>query len=319
MKTQLLVLAVLTSPLLRAEPLTEADRQQVLERLDSFKEDAGKKASTRLGDAAGALKKAMGSDKAAAELFLKCKEQVDFLDLKRSSNDFRDWRRGNKQWVDADEFGTAARHQVRWLMLCLKASSQPAQARKLAPEALECLEGIFREPEKLARFTSFLATPMHDTVFAKAYGIQGDRLKDWPASPITKDDREIKIAETFEEAIFPYYRAAKDYAGLRQAWDRRIHFEEVIAGFWTGDDQGHDKHLEEMAEKGNLPQRSEFLRETKPDLEWRKEMDLFTAGDQKKAVVALVEHLEENVTHSKVREWEAELRAVLSPDGASVE
>lgn len=317
MKTPLAALLVLLSPMLRAETLSDADRQQVLERLDSFKEEAGKKATTRLSDASAALRKAMENDKAAFDLYLQCVEQADFLSAKRSSNDFREWRRRNRGQLESDGFGTAIRHQIRWLMLSLKASAKPAQANQLGPETLECLEGIFRDPKALARHTGFLATPMNETIFAKAYGIRGDRLKDWPAAPIQKEEKEIELGETFEKAVLPYFRAKKDYAGLREAWDRRIHFEEVIAGFWTGDDKQEDKHMEELAEEGNHPNRAEFLRETKPDLEWRREMDAFQSGDQKKAVVALVEHLEENVTHSKAREWEADLRQALSPQAAA--
>ncbi|MBB5352925.1 hypothetical protein HNR46_003174 [Haloferula luteola] len=315
MKT-LLAATLLLSPLLRAELLTDADRDQVLQRLDTFKEEAGQKASSRLGDASSALKNAMASDKAALELYLKCVEQADFIAAKRTSNDFRDWKRRNREWLESDGFGTAVRHQIRWLMLSLKASANPNQVESLGPEALECLEGIFRDPKNLAAHTTFLATPSQETLFAKAYGIQGDRLENWPSAPIQKEDHKISLAETFSQAIFPSYRKSKNFAGLRSAWDRRIHFEEVMAGFWTGDDRRQDKHLEELAEQGNLPGRTDFLRTTQPDLEWQKEMDLFQSGDQKKAVVALVEHLEQNVTHSKAREWEAELREALKPSDA---
>lgn len=313
MKTHLILAAALLSPLLPAQPLSESDRDQVLEKLDSFKEEAGKKANTRLGDAATALKKAVQSENASTDLYLKCKEQVDFLDAKRTTNDFRNWKRASKDWLESDGFGAAAQNQIRWLMLSLKASAEPSKADKLGPEALECLESIFREPAPLARHTGMLATPMRDTVFARTYGIRGDKIEAWPSSPIQKRDKQVLIEETFEKAIFPGYRESKNFKGLRDAWDRRIHFEEVIAGFWTGDDRQEDKHMEELAKEGNHPNRAEFLREREPDLKWQKEMDLFQSGDQKAAVLNLLAHLEENLTHSKARDWEAQLRGALQP------
>lgn len=317
MKT-LPVLAILAFvPMASAEPLSEVDRQQLLEQLDSYKKTASEQATSRMGDAAADLTAAMKSDKAALDLYLRCTEQVDFVRTKRETGDFREWKRRNKDWLDSDGFGLAARHQVRWLMLSLKASAHPESKDKLAPDALECLDAIFRSPKPLARHTGFLATKMKDTVFAKAYGLGGDGLEDWPESPIQKKDAGITIETTFDEAIFPGYRSAKDFAGLRDAWDKRIQFEEIIAGFWTGDDQQRDRRMEELAATGNHPNRAIFLRDTQPDLEWKKEMDLFRSGDEKKAAVSLVKHLKDYVTHSKAREWEAELRGAISPQEAA--
>ncbi len=288
---------------LHAEPLTEADRQALIDQLDSLRGEAGEHASKRLQGAASDFAAAMRSEEAAMALYLKCVEKVDFEERDRSHTDFREWKRRNKDRLDDEGHALALRHQLRWTVLTMKAAASPAERRKLAPELLEALEAIYRTPNELRNHFGILTQSVGSTIFARAYGLTGYQIEDWPMSPLSGNGDGVKVAAPFEQVIFPAYRTAANYDALRAAWDRRIHFEEVTRGFWSRD----------STEEGESPARETFLAEMRPQLDWDKEEDLFKAGDERKSAVTLLDHLKRHIGHSKARDWEARFRELVDP------
>jgi hypothetical protein len=141
------------------------------------------------------------------------------------------------------------------------------------------------------------------TVFARAYGLTGYEIKDWTMSPLQNDRGYIRVERPFHELVFPALRAAGDADALRAAWKRRIRFEEIARGFWSGDSN----------EEGESLAREKFLAERHPELVWDMEEDLFKAGDEQRAALALLEHLQKNIGHSQARQWEARFRELVDP------
>lgn len=286
-----------------ADPLSQADRQALIEQLDTLRGEAGAQASKRLQGAAGDLAAAMMNEQAAVELYLKCVEKVDFEERDRDHADFREWKRRNKDRLDEPGFALALRHQLRWTVLTLKAASAPTETQKLAPDLMQALEAIFRTPADLRGHVDLLTQPVGSTVFARAYGLTGYKIDGWPMSPIDGGGAAIRVEGPFEQLIFPALRAKRDAAELRSAWTRRIQFEEFAKGFWSQD----------STEEGESPARESFLAEKRPQLLWAMEEDLFRAGDERRAAVALLEHLKRNIGHSQAREWEARFRELVDP------
>lgn len=291
---------------LNAEPLSEVDRMELIEGLDKLRGEARDRALSRFGGASTAFKQGMASEDAAIELYLKCVEKVDFTDKGRKKSEFRDWRKKHDKRLDDEDHALALRHQLRWTILTMKAAANPAKTDDLADEALDMLGDIYQTPEELRSYTGVLSQSVSTTYFARAYGLSGYKVPDWPMSPINGGGQKIRVDAPFEQLIFPALRTRRDYPILRSAWDKRIQFEEIAAGFWS---------KEPLDEKtpGESEARDKFLAETRPQLEWAKEIDLFNAGDQRVAAIKLFKHLEANLSHSDARNWEAQFRELISP------
>ena len=293
---------VCAAPVL-ADPLSQADRQALIEALDALKNKASEHASSRLGSAASDFNAAVASADAATELYIRCVEKVDFEERDRKSSEFREWKKRNKNRLDDDSHGLALRHQLQWTVLTMKAATDPNEAQELAPKVLEALEAIYRTPEELMGNVGILTQSVDSTVFARAYGLTGYTVEGWPMSPLQGGNGGIRVDAPFRQLIFPACRAEADPDALRAAWKRRIHFEDVAMGFWSKD----------STEEGESLERDKFLAETRPGLEWDMEEDLFKLGDQKRAAINLLDHLKEYIQHSQARDWEARFRQLVAP------
>ncbi|MCU0796735.1 MAG: hypothetical protein MUF31_12470 [Akkermansiaceae bacterium] len=286
-------------------PLKEGDRSFLLEQLDSLRDRATENATQRFTGASSAFRQAVTSDDAAVELYVQCVEQVDFKDRERSSSEFREWKKNNKQRLSDESFAVALRLQLRWLMLTLRANATPDDVADLGPEAASIIETLFRDPKALAPQVGLLTENVGGTVFARAYKIHHDRLEGWPMAPLERSGRSFTAAPVYEKVILPPLRKARKYDELRTAWATRIRQDEIAAGFWSGEG--------ERSEEGQSLERERFLTETEPQLRWQAEADLFRTGDEKSAAVQMLKHLENHLSHPQARAWEDEFRQLISP------
>ena len=291
---------------LMAEPLTTADRMDLIDRLDTLKDKAQDHAKGRFGDAVTAFNEGMRSNDAATALYLKCVEKVDFTDRDRKAADFREWKKKNKERLGDEGHALALRHQLRWAVLTMKAAGNRAEGAKLAEEALVILEAMYAKPEEIADYIQVLGQPVTQTPFAKAYGISRYTIKDWPMSPVGVNGKRVNVEGPFDVLIFPALREEKDVEGLKEAWKKRIRYEEIAKGFWV-EEKGDSKL------PGASLARDEFLLERQPELQWQMEVDLFKLGDERAAAVRMMEHLMANISHTKARDWEGQFRALVAP------
>lgn len=91
----LLSLCACAGPLL-ADPLTQADLEELRERLKAIQEGAQSFQEKRFESAADDFRAALQNEDAAMALYLKCVEKVDFIEQQKKGQDFRDWKRDNE-------------------------------------------------------------------------------------------------------------------------------------------------------------------------------------------------------------------------------
>lgn len=302
-----LALLVFGIPVLAsAEPLSSVDRMELIERLDTLRGQAQNHALSRFDGASAAFKEGMLSNEAATALYMKCVEKVDFIERDRKASEFKDWRKRNDDRLDDEAHALALRHQLRWTVLTMKAAGQPDKAHALAGEALGFLDSIYQTPAELRPYTGVLAQSVGSTYFARAYGLAGYKIPDWPMSPLDRNQQGLRVDGPFHKLIFPALRAKRDFPALRAAWEKRIQFEEIAKGFWSN--EAIDKKAPGVSEA-----REKFLIEDKPKLTWQMEADLFAAGDERVAALNMLKHLEDYLTHTDARDWESQFRELVSP------
>jgi hypothetical protein len=288
------------APLVHADPLSEADREALIEQLDNLRDNAKEKAMGRIGTAAAAFRAAMASDEAAVDLYLKCVEKVDFEDRKRSAQEFREWKRRQSDRLKEDGLGRCLRHQLRWLVLTLEAAEAEGDFSKLAPRAAEAMDSIFGNPEQFEGNVGPLREPVTNTVFARAYNLGGAKVENWPLSP-------LDVATIFGQILLPPLRAEGKHDTLREQWLKRIRYEGIVREYWSGGGGPRGRQTERS------PELERFIAETLPDLKWQMEEDLYKSGDQKRAAVNMLAHIEAHLTHAKAREWAERFRNLIDP------
>jgi hypothetical protein len=296
---------ILSSSAFAESPLSEPEREALVDKLNALRETAATNVQTRFSAATSAFKQGMSSNSAALELYLKCVEKVDFEEKNRSGQDFRDWKRRNGR-IDDPAFAMALRHQLNWFSLTLRAAANPGEIASLSPDASKMIESLLISAEEVDSNAARdeLRKPVTQTIFAQAYGLGGLKVEGWPMTP-------LPISDVYERVILPPLRTPKTTEALRAAWINRIKGEDLAVMRWTGNgDRAKNDPLS--------PEYVKFLAETKPELIWAMEVDVFKAGDQRGAALRMLEHLEKNITHHKATEWESTFRNLVDPQPEKV-
>lgn len=323
----ILILAALSASAARAETLSAADREALLENLDKLRDAASSKVDARFRIAMAAYHEAMVSDDATLDLYMKCVEKVNFIDQQKKTSEYLDWK--HKDDVKAQHadpaFRLALRYQLRWLALTIQASSEKANLKLLATEAQDIVDSIFRDADKLAGEEKVLQSSVTSTEFARAYEI-GDLKKDkWPLSA-------INLEEIYGMIVLPPLRTPTRVAALRAAWIKRIQQEGLKIEAWAGNpkappkgknergkaDKGRSERRVGMAADMKAPEYERFVLEQQPELQWQMEVDLFRNGDESAAALRMLAHLEKHITHKSARKWGEEFRNLLKPQEAVV-
>ncbi len=289
----------------RADPLSASDRQLLLERLAKLKNAAEGQNSTRVSSAINAFRGAMANKNGAIDLYLKCIEKLDFEDQDRSSQDFRNWKRRQSEQLKDPAFRLALRYQLHWLTLTLEASLRHGDFARMGPKATAALQSLFAHPEELAGQQSLLRRSALSSVFARAYKVTYVDPGDWPTDPLA-------IGEIYEMVILPPLRNPKSLDSLRESWLVRIQQEGLLRqmGVQSG---GNGRGRGKSRDNARNPSYEKFLIDERPDLLWRMEVDLFRAGDQRKAALRMLEHLERYQSHPKAADWAQEFIDLISP------
>jgi hypothetical protein len=303
----LLVCAAISLNSAKAEALSDADRETLLENLEQLQESADSKVDAKFRVALAAYREAIGSDDAAMELYLNCIEKVNFEDQQKKSTDFREWKRSQVDKLADPGLRLALRHQLRWLVLTLQASSEKADRTKLIPEAQQIVDSIFLDTAKLRNQQETLNQSVTSSVFARAYEINSAKVEMWPLSPISLD-------QVYEQILLPPNRKSSRLNQLQATWTKRIQQESAKVQYWSEHEQKpKDEKRVGMASEMQNPAYEKFLTQAKPSLQWEMELDLFSHGDESGAAVRMMNHLQKNLTHPSVRQWAKQFGALLKP------
>jgi len=287
-----------------AAPLTQADREALLEDLEKMQEAANSRVDERFSAALNAFRGGMGSNQKALEFYLNCVEKVDFEEQRKTNQEFREWKRTQEAQLSSPGFATALRYQLGWLVLTLQAASKNPDREKLANDAASTLATLFADAKDLAAAKQTLEQDVSTTVFAKAYKVAHVKPEKWPMFPAA-------IGQIFEDVLFPPLRTSGQVAKLKDAWVRRIQLEALKREFWSGNGNGKDKT--ETNHQPN-PETVKFISEERPQLLWAMEMDLFQHGDESGAAVRMLAHIQNNLGHASASEWGKEFRSLLAPE-----
>jgi len=307
----LLICSAVIFNAVQAEPLSDADRETLLESLEKIRETANSTVDARYRLAINAYKNAMGSDDAAMDFYLKCVEKVDFEDQRKKNADFREWKRKEDDKLSDPGFRLALRYQLRWLVLTLQASSEKADRAKITVEAQEIVDAIFQEADKLKSQEKLLGQSVLSSVFARTYDIGSVKVDKWAFSP-------IQLESVYENILLVPNRKAAYAPGLRTTWIKRIQQARIMAEHWSDNPKGNpdDKKIG-MAVSQQSPELAKFIEETQPKLQWTMEVDLYTHGDQAGAAVRMLAHLEKHINHASAREWSDQFKKLLPPPPAT--
>ncbi len=301
---RLAALALLVAqPLLGQEkPLSDIDRELLLEKLKVIQEGSDSTVKGRYGVALAAFKKARESSAAAHSLYLDCVEKVRYTDLAKKASEFRDWKNRHKERTDSPGFRLALRHQLNWLVLSLEAT-QSKDLTSLSSQSISMIEAILRDAEDLKDQQQVLKSPVLESIFAKAYEIDDVEVDQLPDSP-------LEIEQIYDQIILPPLRSTKTLDALRKGWLKRIEHEGLLLEQWTN---------EASADKDRKPAFEKWLAEGRQDLTWSMEIDLFDHGDQRAAALRMLAHLEKNLTHKSAPKWIKQFTRLIEGKSAEEE
>ena len=290
---------------LHADPLTSADREALLEKLEQLRNTVDSQVDARFRAAIAAYQSAAGSEASVSDFYLNCVEKVDFKDQQRKNSDFREWKRKEADRLSAPGFADALRLQLRWLILTLRAASQNADRSQIASSAQDIVNTIVRDAAKLKDHRQILDEAVTSSVFARAYEINNVRLENWPLAP-------GKIGQVYDQVLLPPLRAQRKTADLRAAWIRRIQQEMAIRENTSADGETNNRKIG-LASALRSPEYERFMSETLPELQWKMEVDLYSHGDERQAAMNMLGHLEKNLTHRSARDWGEQFIQLISP------
>lgn len=292
-----LILASLL-PLAAQQNLTPSDREALLDELVRIRKDANAKVDARFNAASSAFRNAAGSPDAAFDLYLKCEEMVSFDEMRKKNVDFREWRRNNDNWLSDPGFHLALQQQLRWLILTLEAASEKPDRDKLGVEAAKIVDSIVAQAEDLSTQQEMLEQEVTSSIFARAYDINGLKVKSWPLSP-------SPLAEVYEQVLLPPLRRADMIDALKAKWKQRMIDEGFLIQAWSG------RPGEKPKTGQQSPAFNKFVSELVPKLKWNAEIDLFKVGDEQAAAIRMLKHIEDNLTHQSAPEWSEDLANML--------
>ena len=300
------LLAIATSGL-QAEPqyLSESERQALQEKLEDLLNSAENSSKQRFSKALGAFKSAIQSDTAAHELYLVCHEKVNFIDKQKSSQDFREWKRKHKERGDLSEFRRALRHQLNWLLLSIQVSVRPDDIYEFGGQAVQKIDTVISELTTLKSQKSLLRQDVLNSVYAKAFDINGLEAEGWPSSP-------VDVASVYEDVVMPPLRDSANIATLRASWDKRIKQIGLIKKEWS---DKPDKTRIGLKKNQGAPGYEAWLDNEYLKLLWDKEKDCFETGDQVNASNNMLSHIQKNISHKLSLEWVKEFQKITGING----
>ncbi len=286
----------------RAETLSSADREALLESLSKLRESAETKVDAKFRIALAAYRAAMSSDDAAIELYLNCMERVNFDEEKKKASDFRDWKRKEADKLSDPALRVALRYQLRWLVLTMQAFPEKADRAKLALEAQQAVDAIFNEAQNFSGQEDLLGQSVLASVFAKAYDINHIKVENWPLSPTQLD-------VIYEQIILPPLRKPSRLAELHAAWLKRIQQDGARVQYWSKNRSEDRKGAATLS-----PAYTKFVEDALPKLQWDMELDMFRSGDESGAATRMLAHLEKHLTHPSAKAWSDQLGQILKPN-----
>ena len=291
-------LLALTLSVACGEELSEADRETILQRLEAIQDASNARVDQKFRSAMSALSAASGSESAALNLYLDCVKLVNFDKEDKSHVEFREWQRKNKEKYSEASFKLALKYQLQWLILVIKAASEDPDMDQIANDAAGLLGSIIARADDLNGQRATLQQGVNSSVFAKAYEINDIRVEELPMAP-------LQIDAIYEQLLLPPLRDPDRINSLRSAWQKRIAQKGELIRQWS---VKPDEHLRQGERP---PEYEKFIEEQVPQLRWAMEVDVFNAGDERGAAIAMLQHIEKHLAHQSATQWAEQFTSLL--------
>lgn len=282
-----------------ADPLSDRDREALLEILKELSKQASTHVDAKYRVAMQAYYKGMSSKQSAVNLYLSCQEKVHFTDQKKKQQAFREWKRKNDAQLSADGYRRALMYQLRWLVLSIEAISEKTDKQYLAQSAHKVIDGIVANAEEMKGHQGVLSNDVMSTVFVQAYNIGTVTEPGWPKSPTN-----FKLV--YNNLFLPPFREKKDATSIRQLWDKRIRQELQCMKHWTPKATGGIRKKNETS-----PAFDKFVKVSLPRMEWDREVDAFKHGDAGGAAKKMIAHLKKHIRHENAKDWAQQFESLL--------
>lgn len=270
------------------ETLTQADRDALLAKLEKMESDSEAKTDARFAMAVSAFQAALANEQGPVQLYLKCKEKIDFTNKEKKPQEFREWKRANEATLSKPAFQQALRYQLRWLLLSLNVASSKKDISVFGPDASKLSAMVIADGEALMDQRGVVGEAVFSSAFAYAYNLDSVSIKNWPTNP-------LDIDTLYEQVIFPPLKVPGKTEQLRSAWESRIQQQIAFTSKWTKDPSVLKKF-----------QTGAYL-----DLLWKMETDVFNAGDERGAARRMFQHIEKNISNPKAEGWAKQLKSFL--------
>lgn len=253
-------------------------------------------------NAINAYRSAIVSDDKTMDLYLDCLEKVRYDDQKRKKQEFREWKRKNKDKLNSSSMRMALRHQLSWLLLSIEAARMEGDVSELGDRAVKHLDQMFANAEKLKDDRNILSQNALGSVFAQAYKLN-IQVKDWPMSA-------LDIAQVYDKVVMPPLRKPERINSLRSAWNHRILHEAMVIEKWN------TREGSSIGKKDSMrpPELEKFIEERRPQLLWDMELDCFKAGDERASALRMLKHVETYLTHKDAPAWITEFQELVKPE-----
>jgi hypothetical protein len=318
----LLAQETLPPPAAPVPKLTDEQMASIMKQLDQIESQITKNRGDSLGTALAKFRAAMNSDKDALDLYLACYklENFDRKDLKQT--DFQEWKDRNEERLKDQEFLTALRLQLEYLVLSIQAQDIEDKGplipalQAYIPKAVAAVQATMKHTASGAitekdddnngngrnrrpggggpgqgqgQLMGMLRQSVKATEFSRAYQLDDFlKLEEWEYDPMNLQGIYMKI-------IFPYYLENKP-ADLAAQWDAKINTELVLR-----------KSVQSETEY------QVFYKENYPPMLWAKASYLLE--NNVNPIMALADMLmivRDNPTHPNAVAWLKQLREAVN-------
>ncbi len=242
------------------------------------------------------LKLIAASSDRCMNIWLDSVKQEEFEERGKTTAEFMEWKRKTlKEPNHARDEGLQL--QVQWLIIvlmndCASKPERKEEVLKMTNVYMESLIGYLKKHDGRQEYISGGVTGSPIARKLKVNDVlpklkPGEERKGIPASG-------GNLGAIYEGVVFPYYREAKNWSGLMDAWERRIAQEGVIA---------------DAADFVEAKQK--FADEQKPRLVWQRHIELFDCGQEVAGIAAMEGHIKAQIRHADAAAWVGELKQKL--------
>ena len=270
------------------------EKFKMLKDIDVIKQQVSKSRKDFTNAANSAFFTASSSTTSTYNFYLKCYKEINFTRKGVPESDYRDWKLKNRDYLSSKEHSIVRRLQLKFLLITLEAAtiSEKKYGEKIIPELIALMDNCLSIYSTLGEAKNELHSEATDSVFTKVYNIQPSlkRLVNWPRSP-------MDFSDIYEFTILPAFRNSGRIEELKAAWNKRISQEITL-----------------VLAIDNFEAERYFNINILPNLKWAKYLDMLRAGDERNALISMVNLISNNTRHPRIDRWLYEIEGYISGD-----